>query len=108
MSSLYGQGDAQTIVEVGNTLILRCSASEGGGTSRFASKLIGEREIIRETTSKTRSIMNFFSKQGPHSSVSKSEQHVIESAVLASEIEQLPDLSGYLKVASQPAWLRFV
>jgi type IV secretory pathway TraG/TraD family ATPase VirD4 len=107
VSSLYGQGDAQTIVEnCGNTLILRCSASEGGGTSRFASKLIGEREIIRETTSKSHSTLDLFSKQGPHSSVSKSEQHVIESAVLASEIEQLPDLSGYLKVASQPAWMK--
>ena len=28
-----------------------------------------------------------------HSFVSKSQQHVIESALLASEIERLPDLS---------------
>ena len=27
-----------------------------------------------------------------------------EDAVMASEIEQLPDLTGYLKIASQPAW----
>jgi type IV secretory pathway TraG/TraD family ATPase VirD4 len=48
VSSTYGQGEAQTIVEnCGNTLILRCSASEGGGTARFASRLIGEREILR-------------------------------------------------------------
>ena len=107
VSSLYGQGDAQTIVEnCGNTLILRCSASEGGGTARFASKLIGEREIVHETTSKSRSSMMPFANPHPHSSVSKSEQHVIESAVLASEIEQLPDLSGYVKVASQPAWMK--
>jgi hypothetical protein len=32
----------------GNTLILRCSSSENGGTARFASHLIGEREITRE------------------------------------------------------------
>jgi hypothetical protein len=31
----------------GNTLILRCSGSEHGGTSRFASNLIGERESVR-------------------------------------------------------------
>ncbi len=50
VSSTYGQGDAHTIVEnCGNTLILRCSASEGGGTSRFASRLIGEREVLRTT-----------------------------------------------------------
>jgi hypothetical protein len=30
-------------------------------------------------------------------------RHVTESAVLPSEIEQLPDLQGYLKFASQPS-----
>jgi hypothetical protein len=41
--------EAQTIVEnCGNTLILRCSASERGGTAEFASRLIGQREIIRK------------------------------------------------------------
>ncbi len=29
-----------------------------------------------------------------------------EDAVMASEIEQLPDLSGFLKTASRPEWLR--
>jgi type IV secretory pathway TraG/TraD family ATPase VirD4 len=44
----YGDAEAQTIVEnCGSTLILRCSASEGGGTAEFASRLIGEREIMR-------------------------------------------------------------
>jgi type IV secretory pathway TraG/TraD family ATPase VirD4 len=39
VSGTYGHAEAQTIVEnCGNTLILRCSASEGGGTARFASK----------------------------------------------------------------------
>jgi len=33
VSSTYGQSDAQTLVEnCGNTLILRCSSSENGGT----------------------------------------------------------------------------
>ncbi len=53
VSSTYGHGDAQTIVEnCGNTLILRCSASENGGTSQFASRLIGEREIVRRQISR--------------------------------------------------------
>src|SRR6185437_4039035 len=48
VSSTYGAGEAQTIVEnCANTLILRCSASEHGGTSQFASRLIGEREVAR-------------------------------------------------------------
>ena len=48
-------GEAQTIVEnCGNTLILRCSGSENGGTSQFASRLIGEREILRRQISRGR------------------------------------------------------
>ena len=40
VSSTYGQSHAQTIIEnCGNTLILRCSASENGGTSQFASQI---------------------------------------------------------------------
>jgi type IV secretory pathway TraG/TraD family ATPase VirD4 len=104
VSSTYGHGEAQTIVEnCSNSLILRCSSSENGGTARFASKLIGEREVIRPTVSKTRR-SGFFTD--PHHSVSRGEQHVTEVAVLPAQIEQLPDLSGYLKFASQPAWLR--
>ena len=50
VSSTYGDGPARTIVEnCSKTLILRCSASEGGGTVRFASQLVGQREIIRPT-----------------------------------------------------------
>ena len=57
VSSTYGHGDAHTIVEnCGNTLILRCSASEGGGTARFASQLIGEREVLRTTVSRSRRV----------------------------------------------------
>jgi hypothetical protein len=35
-----------------------------------------------------------------------SSQHITESAVLASELEQLPDLAGYLKTASRGYWTR--
>jgi hypothetical protein len=95
----------QTIVEnCGNTLILRCSASEGGGTARFASGLIGEREVLREQVTKSRGGGPIFAAN--HRSVSTSTHHVTESAVLASEIEQLPDLEGFLKFASQPEWKR--
>src|SRR6202046_291221 len=105
VSGLYGRSEAQTIVEnCGNTLILRCSASEGGGTARFASGLIGEREVIREQTTKSRGGGLILANN--HRSVSTSFQHVTESAVLASEIEQLPDLQGFLKFASQPEWRR--
>ena len=101
VSGTYGHAEAQTIVEnCGNTLILRCSASENGGTARFASKLIGEREIIREQITKSRRPSELLASQ------SISQHHVTESAVLPSEIEQLPDLQGFLKFASQPEWKR--
>jgi type IV secretory pathway TraG/TraD family ATPase VirD4 len=101
VSSTYGQGDAHTIVEnCGNTLILRCSASEGGGTSRFASRLVGEREVLRTTQAWSRRPLEW------QASRSRSEHFSTELALLPSEIEQLPDLAGLLKVASRPQWLR--
>jgi type IV secretory pathway TraG/TraD family ATPase VirD4 len=101
VSSTYGQGDAHTIVEnCGNTLILRCSASEGGGTARFASQLIGEREVLRTTISKSRRATEMLG------SVSRSQHYSVEPAVLPSQVEQLPDLAGYLKYASEPTWQR--
>ena len=107
VSSTYGAGEAQTIVEnCGNTLILRCSGSENGGTSQFASRLIGDREIVRRQTSRGRDRDSSFMSRGARRSTSTSEQHVIEAAVMASELEQLPDLTGYLKTASSSEWLR--
>jgi type IV secretory pathway TraG/TraD family ATPase VirD4 len=101
VSSTYGHGEGQTIVEnCGNTLILRCSGSEHGGTSQFASRLIGEREVLRLSTSHSRRASELFS------SVTRAEHLSVESAVMAAQIEQLPDLAGYLKIASQPQWRR--
>jgi hypothetical protein len=101
VSSTYGSGEAQTIVEnCGNTLILRCSGSEHGGTSQFASRLIGEREVTRISISRSRRDAELFG------SITQTEHTGIEAAVMGSEIEQLPDLSGYLKLASSPAWQR--
>ena len=101
VSGTYGRAEAQTIVEnCSNTLILRCSASEGGGTARFASGLIGEREIVREQITKSRRPNEWLASE------SIAQHHVTESAVLASEIEQLPDLQGFLKFASTPEWRR--
>jgi hypothetical protein len=101
VSSTYGQGDAHTIVEnCGNTLILRCSASEGGGTARFASQLVGEREVLRTSVSRSRRAAEFIG------TTSRSEHVNTEHALLASQIEQLPDLTGYLKYASEPTWQR--
>ena len=103
VSSTYGQGEAQTLVEnCGNTLILRCAGSEHGGTAQFASRLIGEREVIRTSVSRSRRPLELLPV------LNHSESSTIEAAVMASEIEQLPDLAGYLKIASRPQWLQVV
>jgi hypothetical protein len=39
-------------------------------------------------------------------SITRSEHISVEPAVLPSQVEQLPDLAGYLKIASDPRWLR--
>jgi hypothetical protein len=100
VSAIYG-ADAQTIVEnCANTMILRCAGSEHGGTSQFASRLIGEREVIRTSVSRSRRPFELLP------AINHSESATVEAAVMASEIEQLPDLAGYLKLASRPQWLQ--
>ncbi|EQD77246.1 Type IV secretory pathway VirD4 component-like protein [mine drainage metagenome] len=104
-STNYGPGVAQNLIEnCGNTLILRCSASEGGGTAHYASQLIGELEVVRRVRPVSRS-------RGVRSgrrqiTVGHSEPTVTERAVLPAEIEQLPDRTGFLKLASEPGWMR--
>ena len=69
--------------------------------------MIGEREVVRAEHSRGSSRGGFFSKPG-HDTVSDnvSYRHVTEQAVMASELEQLADLQGFLKLASNPAWRR--
>ena len=108
VSALYGAGDAQTIIEnCGNSLILRCSASERGGTAQFCSRLIGEREVIRRSVSRGRDGAGGFGSgaRGARRSLHISEQHLTETAVLAAQIEQLADLEGFLKTAASARWL---
>jgi type IV secretory pathway TraG/TraD family ATPase VirD4 len=107
VSGAYGAADAQTVVEnCGNTLILRCAGSESGGTSQFASRLIGEREVWRRQISRGSDRDGAFWARAARRSKNISEQPVTEVAVMASQIEQLPDLCGYFKAASAPQWRR--
>jgi type IV secretory pathway TraG/TraD family ATPase VirD4 len=107
VTGTYGQAAANTIVEnCSNTLILRCSGGENGGTSQFASRLIGDREIVRRQLSRGSDRETAVSIRGGRRSRSITEQHATEIAVMPSEIEQLPDLCGYLKTASSPQWLK--
>ena len=82
VSSTYGVGEAQTLVEnCGTTLILRCSASEHGGTSQFASRLIGEREVARRQTSRGRDQEPWFASRGLRRSINVSSRSASLRAV---------------------------
>jgi hypothetical protein len=102
-AAIYGRYDAQTIVEnCGNTLLLRCSAGGADGTSHFAARLIGEREVLRAQITAPGARWH----RPAHGGRTVSWQPVIEPAVLAAELEQLPDRAGFLKLASAREWRR--
>jgi hypothetical protein len=103
---LGGMAMANRIIEnCGNTLILRCSGSDNGGTAHFASRLIGEREILRRNTSRGSDREGILGA-GTRRSRSTTENYVTELAVLPSQLEQLCDLTGYIKTASSRQWLK--
>lgn len=101
VKAVYGEG-AHTIIEnCGNLLLLRAGASDGGGTAKLASDLIGDREVERNDVSRSRTRGRFTSQ-----STSMQTKRTVEDAALASEIMQLGNREGYLKRATSPRWLR--
>ncbi len=96
--AIYGDGIAAALVEnCGTRLVLRCAGGDRNSTAAFASSLIGQQSYLKESIN-----------QGQHSKGSSSSGSsittVTEDAVLPSQIEQLADLNGYLKVPSVAAW----
>jgi hypothetical protein len=85
VSTTYGQGHAQAMEDnCGNSLVLRCSASENGGTSRFASRLVGEPEIVRLANSVSKSTGGGFMGT-ERDTRDESEHHATEFSVVARE-----------------------
>jgi hypothetical protein len=88
----YGPQGAQIIMAcVGNKLILRTEDHE---TAKYLSDTLGEREIVRTETSSSRSDSG--------SSESSARRHTSERVVIPSQIQNLPALTGYLKLAGYP------
>ncbi|HKS69790.1 MAG TPA: type IV secretion system DNA-binding domain-containing protein [Ktedonobacterales bacterium] len=99
VKAVYGEA-AHTIIEnCGNLLLLRCGASDGGGTAQFASDLIGDREVERDDVSRSRTHGRFTSR-----SLSMQTKRAVEDVVLVSEIMQLANREGYCKRATRPGW----
>ncbi len=113
---IYGHGFAGAVIEnASNTLILRCSDSgeRSGGTAQFASQLIGQREVMR-TTSSTSETQGSSLQHGLRISPGTSKSKVsgtntaptVEPAVLPAQIEGLANLKGYCHSHGMAFWSR--
>ena len=116
LTEIYGHGFSGAVIEnAANTLILRCSDSgeRSGGTAQFASSLIGQREVLRTTssTSETQgSSLQHGLRIAPGTNRSKvsgtNTAPVVEPAVLPAQIEGLESLRGYVHSHGMPFWSR--
>jgi hypothetical protein len=116
LTEIYGRGFSGAVIEnASNTLILRCSDSgeRSGGTAQFASSLIGQREVLRTTssTSETQgSSLQHGLRIAPGTNRSKvsgtNTAPVVEPAVLPAQIEGLENLKGYVHSHGTPFWSR--
>jgi len=95
MRDTYGNDQAQTILAtLGTWLTLRVSDAE---TAEFMSKSLGDTEIRRVVKSGGSSSKS--GDIGDNKSQNWSEQYSVQRAVMPSELQNLPDLCGYLNIA---------
>ena len=85
----YGEHSAQSILScLSSWLVLRCADAD---TAEYMSKYLGEEEVVRTSGGSSTS------ESG--GSTSWSEQTATQRIVLASEIQKLPNVVGFLKIA---------
>lgn len=91
----YGHDGSQTILStLGTWLTLRVSDSE---TAEYMSRSIGDEEIRRVVQAGGTSSKSM--EWGKQESENWSEQYSVQRVVLPSELQNLPDLCGYLNIA---------
>ncbi|MHB8252923.1 MAG: type IV secretion system DNA-binding domain-containing protein [Acidiferrobacter sp.] len=95
----YGQYGAASLLSCLSTQVLFRTAD--AESAKWASDLIGTRHMTRESHSTSSSEGNAMTGQGGSSGSSVSESHVIEHAVLPSEIAGLPDMRAYLRICGR-------
>ncbi|MBI2275739.1 MAG: type IV secretion system DNA-binding domain-containing protein [Dechloromonas sp.] len=92
--STYGRDGAQVLLScLSNKLILRAGDPD---TAEYCSKSLGDEELLRSEQSKSR--RGLFGLGGDPSKTN-AERHVTQRVVMASEIENAPDLTGWLNLA---------
>ena len=98
LRSTYGKDFAQVLLSCMSTkLILAAGDNE---TGKYFENELGQVEVLK--TSYTSGQSDKTTEWGKHNSTGQNHSHHIEAAVLASEIQNLPNLQGFLKVAGWP------
>jgi len=86
----YGNDGAQSILSCLSTwLVLRCADAE---SAEYMSKYLGDAQVIRAAGSRS-------SSDAGAGTQSWSEQKATERVVMASELQALPNLQGFLKLS---------
>lgn len=93
LRTTYGKDEAQTLLaNISTKLILRAGDGE---TAEYFSDEMGMQEIERQNTSHSRG-------SGFSQNITESKSYEHRRTVLASEISNLPNLAGYLKMQNVP------
>ncbi len=97
ITKIYGREDTRIILQGTKTkLILNCADPQ---TAETMAKIIGKQESVYLASNRSRS----HHKGGQNRTVSENEQLRESYAVLPAELQDLPDLKGYFKIAGLPA-----
>ncbi len=97
ITKIYGREDTRIILQGTKTkLVLNCADPQ---TAETMAKIIGKQEIITLTQNHSRTSH----KGGQNITFSSNEQLRESYAVLPAELQDLPDLKGYFKIAGFPA-----
>ena len=97
ITKIYGREDTRIILQGTKTkLILNCADPQ---TAETMAKIIGKQESVYVASNRSRSTH----RGGQNRTVSENEQLRESFAVFPSELQDLPDLRGYFKIAGLPA-----
>ena len=98
ITKIYGKEDTRIILQGTKTkLILNCADPQ---TAETMAQIMGKQESIYTTNNRSRSHSN---KSGMGRTFSQNEQLRESYAVIPAQLQDLPDLKGYLKIAGYPA-----
>lgn len=93
----YGRDLAQVLLSCLSTKIIL--AAGDGETGKYFEDELGQREAVQNSFTEGKSAQFL---ELPHLSESRTRSQSVESAVLASEIQGLPNLHGFLRVVGWP------